>query len=132
VPAQFTSGPPDGLLDPRGAEPPLAPGALGELGHLHRVRLCERHYHELGDPVPPPDLDRLPGIEVHQRYRDLPPVARIDEARGVREGEPLPAGKAGARQDQAGVAGRDRHGQTGSHHGPLPRSDLDVLVGGEV
>jgi hypothetical protein len=94
--------------------------------------LGDRDDDELRDPVPDVELDLLGRVEVHDRADHLAAVARIDQARRVREGEPTPGREPAPREHEARVALRDRDGDSGRDHRALPRRDHRVGGGPQV
>src|SRR5579875_2778125 len=78
-------------LPPAVAEPPAASCRHLEPAAPDRVELRAGHWlhDELRDAVPPSHLVVLLGIRVDEEDGDLPPVARVDQPRGVEAGHPV-------------------------------------------
>ena len=88
--------------------------------------------HELGDPHPRLDDERLARVGVEQVDLQLAAVAGVDEARRVDDRDAVLRGEARARLDEAGVPLRDRDGEAGPDERALAGRELDALARGEV
>lgn len=114
-------------LDPRRTE---AGGAAD--GPVQRLDLLQlpglvAHHHELGDAVAHRHLERLRPVGVQQQHPHLASIARVDQPGRVDQRYAVAQREAGARQHEAGTAGRDGHGQPGADRGPLPRAQRERL-----
>ena len=87
---------------------------------------------ELRHPHPGLDDERLPRVGVEQDHLDLASIARVDQPRRVDNGDPMPGGKARARQHEAGPALRYRNCQSRAGDPPLPWPELDALARRQV
>ena len=92
----------------------------------------KRHDHELGDPHPRLDDERLARVGVEQDDPQLAAVAGVDQARRVDDRDPVLRRQAGARLDEACVALRDRHREARRDQRPLAGTELDALAGREI
>ena len=104
----------------RGAEAADAALGLGKLVDLDEIELRHREHHELRDPHPRLDHERLARVGVQQDDAQLAPVAGVDQARRVHDREPVPRSEPGARLDEARVALRDRDREPGARPSPAP------------
>src|SRR5262245_56501928 len=104
---RVTYVPASGCSPPRRPEPALAAPGLGQLARLYWLDLRKRCDQQLGDTVPGLDHERLGAVGVEQQDSDLAPVAGVDQARGVDEGDAVARREARSGQDQTGVSGRD-------------------------
>jgi hypothetical protein len=82
---------------------------------------------ELGDAVPPGDLDRVGPVVVDQDHEDLAAVAGVDRTGRVEHRHTEPGGQAGARVDQTHVTVRNGQGDPGPHRRAGAREQLDLL-----
>ena len=88
--------------------------------------------HELGDPVPHGDGERLLPIEVDEVDEELPPVPRIDGAGRIDDGDPVPRGETGARMDETDPTARQREANPRRNQGALTGCEADLGDRGEV
>ena len=97
------------------AAPPLRRRQLVDHGKTH---VLDRDHHELGDAIAPVNLVVRRRVGVEQRHRQLAPVARVDQARRVHDGHPVPRRQPAPGQHQAGVPLGNGDGDARRHHGP--------------
>src|SRR5919108_2603331 len=114
------------------AEAALAASGRGQLVDEDRSHGGELHHDELGDPIALSDLHRLVRGEGYHRAQHLAPVAGVDQAGSVGEGQASSGGQTRAREHETGVAVGDRDGHAGGHEGPLPRLHGDAHRGAEI
>ena len=95
--------------------------------------MLDRLHDELGDAFTAGDLERLGRIVVDQAHLQLTAVARVDQPRGVQDGDPVLERKTAPRLDQACVPLRKRDRDAGGDEGPTAcGSKGDVLSGDQV
>src|SRR5581483_12128861 len=71
-------------------------------------------------------------VEVDEDHADLAAVAGVDRARSVDQRDAAAGRQPGPRMDEGGVTQRQRDGDTGGHHGALPRRQREVGGGHEI
>ena len=86
----------------------------------------DRSDDELGDPHSDLDGERLSRVRVQEHDRDLSPVARIDQARGVDDPEPVARSEPGPRLHEPRIPVGNLHGDTGWHDGALAWVELEL------
>ena len=95
--------------------------------------MLDRLHDKLGDAFTAGDLERLSRIVVDQAHLQLTAVARVDQPRGVQDGDPVLERKTAPRLDQACVPLRKRDRDAGGDEGPTAGgSKGDVLSGDQV
>ena len=94
-----------------GAETGLTPFRPGKFNHLSEATLLDALDDQLGDPLALRHIEGFNRVGVDQQHLQLPPVSRIDEARGVQAGHPVSQSQAAAGLDKTREPFRngDRH-----------------------
>ena len=103
-----------------GPVPSLPPGAVRKRIRHVEVGVQVVLHDELRDPVADPHGERLARVEVDEVDEDLAPVARVDGARRVDDGHPVPRGEPGARVHQPHGPRRQRDGDARRAPAPAP------------
>jgi len=122
------------MLGPGGAEArfPTAIGCGFEKLHLREQRRRGPHEDELGDPGSLLDEKRFPAVVVYEGDLDLPPVARVDKAGRVDEGDSMPHREPAARKHEPRKTLRNGDRDPGPHLRPSPRRKLHFLYRTQV
>lgn len=84
------------------------------------------------DPVAAVQAEGFLGVGVDQGHPDLAPVARVDGAGGVDQGDAVLGGQAGARVHEGCVAVGQRDGEPGADDGPLAGQQFEIFGRVEV
>ena len=113
-------------MAPGGAESTVPAGRSGQRDGLVKLHLFHPLDHELRDPVPAPEADRLRAIRVEQRDLYLAAIAGVHGPRRVHDRDPVARGQPRARMHERRVTGGQRDGHAGRDQGALPRRQVHV------
>lgn len=89
-------------------------------------------HQQLSDAVAAMHHDGLDGVKIDQRHLDFAAIARIDGSRAVDDRKPKPRGQPRTGVNQTDHPVRDGDRNAGSHQGPMPGLQLDLLRAVEI
>jgi hypothetical protein len=119
-------------MAPRGAEATVPAGRPGQRADLMKLHPFHPLDHELRDPVPAPEADRLRLVGIEQRDLDLAAVASVDGSRRVHDRDPMARGQPRAGMHERRITGWQRDSHSGRDQGALPRCQVHVLRREEI
>ena len=108
----------------RGSEALPATLAQREFVHLDQTHDGNGRDHELGDPHPGLDGERVVPIAVQENDADLTAIAGVDQPRRVQDADPVTGRESRSRQHEAGMTRGDLDRDSRRDGGPLTGAEI--------